>query len=177
MTSSSPLLYLFFLNFRSTKSRLRRQQETERTPTLSNGHPGLFLVYFRLFKQKLQFLQKYPSSIRCWDSNSRPLDKGSQDTTSLCAKIILMADPWTRMSSTNFSSSLTMLDWNKALLLVRRSTHVTWTIQSALFLSGHQRIYVMPEHTHLRCKMKYHYMAVLLFDWFGFGQTSKSIVD
>ena len=39
--------------------------------------PDLFLVYFRLFKQTIQFLQqidvkKYPSSIRCWDLNPRP---------------------------------------------------------------------------------------------------------
>ena len=41
------------------------------------GHPGLFFVYFRLFKQTLQFLQqicvkKCPSSIWCWDSNPQP---------------------------------------------------------------------------------------------------------
>ena len=39
--------------------------------------PDLFLVYFRLFKQTIQFLQqidvkKYPSSVRCWDLNPRP---------------------------------------------------------------------------------------------------------
>ena len=38
--------------------------------------PGLFSLYFRLFKPTLQFLQqihvnKYPSSIWCWDSNPR----------------------------------------------------------------------------------------------------------
>ena len=36
-----------------------------------------FRVYFRLFKQTLQFLQqiyvkKYPSSIQCWDLNPQP---------------------------------------------------------------------------------------------------------
>ena len=42
------------------------------------ANSGLFLIYFRLFKHTLQFLQqinvnKCPSSIRCQDSNSRPL--------------------------------------------------------------------------------------------------------
>ena len=41
--------------------------------------PGLFFVYFRLFKQTLQFSQqinvkKCSSSIQCWDSNSQPSD-------------------------------------------------------------------------------------------------------
>ena len=40
-------------------------------------HPRPLYVYFRLFKQTLQFLQqinvkKCPSSIQFWDSNSRP---------------------------------------------------------------------------------------------------------
>ena len=40
---------------------------------------GLFLLIFSLFKQRKQTLQKInvnkcPFSIRCWDSNSRPLE-------------------------------------------------------------------------------------------------------
>ena len=43
------------------------------------ANPGLFFIYFRLFKQTLQFLQqinvkKCPSSIRRQDSNSQPSD-------------------------------------------------------------------------------------------------------
>ena len=43
------------------------------------ANPGLFFVYFRLFKQTIQFLQqinvkKCPSSIRRRDSNSQPSD-------------------------------------------------------------------------------------------------------
>ena len=39
--------------------------------------PGLFFIYFRLFKQTPQILQQifannYPSSFQCWDSNPRP---------------------------------------------------------------------------------------------------------
>ena len=35
-----------------------------------------------------------------------------------------------------------------------------------------------PENTHLLRKGKYHCTAHLqLFDWFGFGRTSKSVVD
>ena len=42
------------------------------------ANPGLFLIYFRLFKHTLQFLQqinvkKCPSSMRCRYSNSQPL--------------------------------------------------------------------------------------------------------
>ena len=42
------------------------------------ANPGLFFVYFRLFKQTIQFLQqinvkKCPSSIRRRDSNSQPI--------------------------------------------------------------------------------------------------------
>ena len=42
------------------------------------GHPRPLFVYFRLFQHTLQILQqiyvkKCPSSIRCWDSNRRPL--------------------------------------------------------------------------------------------------------
>ena len=45
-------------------------------------HPGLFFVYFRLFKQTIQFLQqinvkKCPSSVQSWDSNPRPLEDES----------------------------------------------------------------------------------------------------
>ena len=47
---------------------------------------GLFFVYFRLFKQTLQFLQqinvkKYQSSIQFWDSNSRPSENESPSLT------------------------------------------------------------------------------------------------
>ena len=47
---------------------------------------GLFLIYFRLFKQTLQFLQqinvkKYPSSIWFWDSNPSPLENESLPIT------------------------------------------------------------------------------------------------
>ena len=46
------------------------------------GHPQPLFIYFRLFKQTLQFLQpinvkKYPSSIRCWDLNPQPLEHES----------------------------------------------------------------------------------------------------
>ena len=45
-----------------------------------------FLIYFHLFKHKLQFLQqlnvkKCPSSIQCRDSNSRPLEHESPPIT------------------------------------------------------------------------------------------------
>ena len=52
------------------------------------GNPGLFYIYFRLFKQtSLQFLQqlnvkKCPSNIRCQDSNSQPLANESPPITS-----------------------------------------------------------------------------------------------
>ena len=34
---------------------------------------------------------------------------------------------------------------------------------------------LMTDNTHLHRKGKYHCMADLPFDWFGFGQTSKSV--
>ena len=48
--------------------------------------PGLFFIYFCLFKHTLQFLQqinviKCPSSIWCWDSNTRPLKHESPPIT------------------------------------------------------------------------------------------------
>ena len=48
--------------------------------------PGIFLSYFRVFKQTLQFLQqifvkKCPSSIWCWDSNPLPLERESLPVT------------------------------------------------------------------------------------------------
>ena len=48
--------------------------------------PGLFFIYFRLFKETLQFLQQinekqYPSSTRCWDLNPQPLDCESHPIT------------------------------------------------------------------------------------------------
>ena len=36
-------------------------------------------------------------------------------------------------------------------------------------------MYVCPENTHLLCKGKYNCMADLLFVWFGFNQTCKSL--
>ena len=50
------------------------------------ANPGLFFVYFHLFKQTLQFFttnkwEKYPSSIWCWDSNPRPLENESPPIT------------------------------------------------------------------------------------------------
>ena len=49
--------------------------------------PGLFFIYFRLSKCTSQILQqinvkKCPSSIRCWDSNPRPLKHESPPITS-----------------------------------------------------------------------------------------------
>ena len=46
----------------------------------------LFLIYFHLFKQTLQFLQqiyarKCPSSIQCWDSNPQPSEHKSPPIT------------------------------------------------------------------------------------------------
>ena len=34
-----------------------------------------------------------------------------------------------------------------------------------------------PANTHLVHKGKFHWTADLLFDWFGFGQTSKCVVN
>ena len=50
------------------------------------GHPRPLSVYFRLFKQALQFLQqinvkKCQSSIGCWDSNPQPLEHDSSPIT------------------------------------------------------------------------------------------------
>ena len=49
------------------------------------GHPLDLFHFFRLFKQTLQLLQKnvkkYPSSMRCWDSNPRPLEHESPSIT------------------------------------------------------------------------------------------------
>ena len=47
------------------------------TTILKRATPASFFVYFRLFKQTLQFLQqiyvtKCPSSIRFWDLNPQP---------------------------------------------------------------------------------------------------------
>ena len=49
-------------------------------------HPRPLFVYFRLFKQTIQFLQqinvkKCPSSIWCWDSNPRPSEHESPPIT------------------------------------------------------------------------------------------------
>ena len=38
-------------------------------------------------------------------------------------------------------------------------------------------LYIGPENTHLLCKAKYPCTTDLLFDWFGFHQTSKSVVN
>ena len=50
------------------------------------GQPGLFFIYFLLFKLTLQFLQqmevkKRPSSILRWDSNPQPLEHESPPIT------------------------------------------------------------------------------------------------
>ena len=50
------------------------------------ANPGLFFIYFRLFKHTLQFLQqinvkKCPSSIRYWDSNPWPFGHESPPIT------------------------------------------------------------------------------------------------
>ena len=52
------------------------------------ANPGLFFVYFRLFKQTLQLLQqinvkKCPSSIWHQDSNSQPPDYESPPLTTI----------------------------------------------------------------------------------------------
>ena len=53
---------------------------------LKNGQLGFFLIYFCVFKHTLQFFQqinvkKCPSSLRCWDSNSQPLEHESPSIT------------------------------------------------------------------------------------------------
>ena len=68
---------------RLSLARLFRAQFFEETQVnlfvfLNWAKPGLFFIYFRLFKHTLQFLQqinvkKCPSSIRCRDLNSQPL--------------------------------------------------------------------------------------------------------
>ena len=50
------------------------------------GQPGLFFIYFRLFKHTPQFFttnkcENCPSSIWCWDSNSRSLEHESPPIT------------------------------------------------------------------------------------------------
>ena len=76
---------------RSLKCRRASKQasdnnEWKRTFFLKCANPGLFFIYFRLFKHTLQFLQqinvkKYPSSIRYWDSNPRPFGRESPSIT------------------------------------------------------------------------------------------------
>ena len=34
---------------------------------------------------------------------------------------------------------------------------------------------IKADYTHLLCKGKYHWTAYLLFNWFGFDQTNKSV--
>ena len=54
---------------------------------------GLFFVYFRLFKQTLQFLinvKNVQSSMRCKDSNSRPLVHESPHVTTRPERPILI---------------------------------------------------------------------------------------
>ena len=46
------------------------------------GHPGLFFVYFRSFHTNItifntNILGKCPSSIQCWDSNPRHVERES----------------------------------------------------------------------------------------------------
>ena len=49
---------------------------------------------------------------------------------------------------------------------------------SKIAQSGHTaNNHSLPENTHILCKLKDHCMADHLFDSFGFGQTSKSVVD
>ena len=60
--------------------------ETSIRAIFSSAIPGLFFIYFRLFKQALQFLQQInvkqcPSSIRHWDSNPQPLEIESPPIT------------------------------------------------------------------------------------------------
>ena len=50
------------------------------------ANPGLFFIYFRLFKHTPQFLQqinlkKCPPSLWCWESNSQPLKHESPPIT------------------------------------------------------------------------------------------------
>ena len=37
--------------------------------------------------------------------------------------------------------------------------------------------YIKAEKTHLLCKEKCHYLADILFDWFGINQTSKYVTN
>ena len=46
--------------------------------------------------------------------------------------------------------------------------------KSWALLHWHILYYANAENTHLLCKGKYQCMADLLFDWFGFDQTSKA---
>ena len=65
---SSPFWHVWKLN-----------QSNLRIFLLKWANPGLFFLYFRILKHTLQFLQqinvkKCPSSIRCQDLNSQPLE-------------------------------------------------------------------------------------------------------
>ena len=69
------------------------------------ANPGVFFIYFSLFRHTLQFLQqinvkKCPSSIHCQDSNSPPLehesspiDQGSRPFSSFCYLQFLLFGP------------------------------------------------------------------------------------
>ena len=70
---------------KGAKSNLRSLKGFTMSVKKSTIH-GLFFIYFCLFKKILQFLQqinvkKCPSSKRCWDSKSRPLEHESPRIT------------------------------------------------------------------------------------------------
>ena len=76
----------------------------------------------------------------------------------LCKFLILWAS-WAPISWRLF--------WHRVLLgVVKLPLTSMWVVLS-----------IWPVNTHLLCKGKYHCTADLLFDWFGFLQTSKCVVN
>ena len=72
--------------FEEKQLRLHSQPLGHTSFFLKRANPGLFFIYFCLFKQTLQFLQqinmkKCPSSVWYWDSNSQPLEHESPPIT------------------------------------------------------------------------------------------------
>ena len=82
-TSSQFLAIVLKTLFKIAKTKSRNNSSIQ---MMVNANPGLFFVYFGLFKQTLQFFtanmcEKSPSKIQCRDSNPRPSECDSPPIT------------------------------------------------------------------------------------------------
>ena len=91
---------------------------------LKRANPGLFFVYLRSFQTKITIFTthicgKCPSSIRCWDSNPRPLERESLPITTRPGLLPFLMGLDSGVKATSIKDILARLTYNGHLKTVK----------------------------------------------------------